>query len=77
MAPNVNDKSGSAVTDASAKVQTVAFAGSIPANLDGRDKALNVRLKTEVAGATKIADNGGKDFEGKAITKEFYGALQP
>ncbi|MBR2339034.1 MAG: right-handed parallel beta-helix repeat-containing protein [Clostridia bacterium] len=77
MAPNVKDNDGKDVIDANAKVQTVTFAGSIPAKLDGRDKALNVRLKNAVAGATKIANNGGKDFEGKAITKEFYGALQP
>ena len=77
MAPNVNDNDNKAVIDSAAKVQTVTFAGSIPSKLDGRDKALNVRLKTAIAGATKIANNGGKDFEGKAITKEFYGALQP
>ncbi len=77
VAPNVNDKNGTAVVDSAAKVQTVAFAGSIPSNLDGRSKALNVRLKTAVAGATKISNNGGKDFEGTTITKDFYGALQP
>ncbi|MDD4565893.1 MAG: hypothetical protein PHE79_10525 [Eubacteriales bacterium] len=77
VAPNVKDKNEKEIIDAKAKVQTVTFDGKIPSNLDGRDKALNVRLKAAIAGATKITNNGGKDFEGKTITKEFYGALQP
>lgn len=70
-------KNGSAVTDNEAKKQNVEFSGTIPEKLDGREVALNLRLKTNISGATKVEDNGGIDFNGDKIKSEFYGAIQP
>lgn len=76
-APNVKDLDGKTVKDADGKVQTVTFAGKIPANLDGRAKALNVRLAKNIKGAAFVKGDAKVDFEGKKITSPFYGALIP
>lgn len=69
-------KDGSSVSEKNPKKQNVSFKEVLPEKLDGRDVALKLALKEAVSGANKVKDNGGKDYNGKEIKSDFYGAVQ-
>ena len=71
--PNANG-----VTDSAPKKTNISFKAAVAyTGLDGRDTALKLTPTNAPAGATSVSGNGGKDYNGNAITKTFYGAIQP